>query len=75
MHGKITIPIGASAISVSTAPATESSVPHLNADQVRAFAIDGFGVTVAVIDTGVDFSDFALLQLLYTGTIPSPCDP
>jgi subtilisin family serine protease len=39
------------------AHATESSVPFIHADQVHAMGITGFGVTVAVIDTGVDYAD------------------
>ncbi len=49
MHKSITI-IGAIAISASAALGTESSVPHLKADQVHALGFDGFWVTVAVID-------------------------
>ena len=56
MNRRITISAGIFAVSVSTALGTESSVPHLKADQVHALGIDGFGVTVAVIDMGIDYS-------------------
>lgn len=34
----------------------ENSVPHIRADIPRSDGIDGTGITVAVIDTGVDFN-------------------
>ena len=34
----------------------ENSAPHIKADILRADGIDGTGITVAVIDTGVDFN-------------------
>ena len=54
MNRKIITAIGAWVICTSAALGTESSVPHLKADQVHALGFDGFGVTVAVIDTGID---------------------
>ena len=60
MHTKITIAIGALVITASVALGTETSVPHIKADQVHALGIDGFGVTVAVIDRGLDSSHPAL---------------
>ncbi len=40
-----------------SAQATDTSVPFIHADQVHAQLVDGFGVTVVIIDTGVDYSD------------------
>ena len=50
----IIIMIAAIVTSASAALATDSSIPHINADSVHAQGIEGFGVTVAVIDSGID---------------------
>ncbi|HUU86030.1 MAG TPA: S8 family serine peptidase, partial [Phycisphaerae bacterium] len=51
-----TIAISAIALSTGAALGTESSVPFINADDVHAQGITGRGVTVAVIDTGIDYA-------------------
>ena len=35
-------------------PTLDGSIPHINADQVHNFGWDGNGVTVAILDTGID---------------------
>jgi hypothetical protein len=54
LHGNIRTTIGVLALWATAALGTESSVPHLKADEVHALGFDGFGVTVTVIDTGLD---------------------
>jgi subtilisin family serine protease len=39
------------------AQAIDTSVPFIQADQVHAQFITGLGVTVAVVDTGIDYTD------------------
>lgn len=48
------IMIAAIVISASAALATDSSISHISANSVHAQGIEGFGVTVAVIDSGID---------------------
>ena len=50
------IVVGLAALAAS-AVATETSVPFILADQVHLQRITGFGVTVAVIDSGVDYGE------------------
>jgi len=47
--------------------ATDSSVPFINADGLSPLMITGRGITVAVIDTGVDFSQAGLSDNLTFG--------
>ncbi len=47
----------------NSALATDSSVPFILADLVHAQKITGQGVTVAVIDAGVDYADHGLVDL------------
>jgi subtilisin family serine protease len=73
MNKRIVI-IGAIAIGATTAArATDSSVPHLKADQVHALGIDGFDVTVAIIDTGVDSSHPGLAGHIRAGGARTGC--
>ena len=67
MHTKVTTAIGALAITASAALGTESSVPHLKADQVHALGYDGFGITVAVIDGGIDYGHPGLAGHIHPG--------
>ena len=46
---------------VQVSRAMDSSIPFINADDVHLQGIDGSGVTVAVIDTGIDYWHHGLL--------------
>jgi minor extracellular serine protease Vpr len=53
---RIKLLIAGCLLSAHAALATESSVPHIEADWVHAMGYRGQGVTVAVLDTGIDYS-------------------
>lgn len=67
MQTKILLTIGTFFICASAALGTDSSVPHIKADQVHALGFDGSGVTVAVIDTGIDYSHPGLVGHIRPG--------
>ena len=52
---------------VGAAHATDTSVPFILANYVHAMGITGQGVTVAVIDTGVDYWDFGIANDIAPG--------
>ena len=52
---RLTTAISAIALLAATALGTETSVPFINADDVHAQGITGRGVTVAVLDDGIDY--------------------